>query len=302
MEKIEIMVVCIGLDGQDDNIVKITGHLAGKIQPKRVSCVYISEHHYIPNAILNKYPELVQEIEDTDKDRITRQMIDSDPVVENVPVEFVSGHGNVLDEILRNSKELDADLIVMGRRRSRVLSGALQNQVIRRANCNVLIVPDGDHDKIRSILVGVDFSKHSVEAVQAAITIAAACKLPSIRLMHGYEVPIGFTKTGKNLNEFSKIMRDHAREQYDKLMTQINTQGILIKPVFVETTNISEEICESAINLDIDLIVLGTQGHGAGVSALMGSVTTNVIRASAKPVLVVKQKGVNSSLLEKLFS
>ena len=42
-----------------------------------------------------------------------------------------------------------------------------------------------------------------------------------------------------------------------------------------------------AESADVDLIVVGSRGHGAIASALVGSVSLGVLRASRRPVLIV---------------
>ena len=52
------------------------------------------------------------------------------------------------------------------------------------------------------------------------------------------------------------------------------------------------EIVAYADSLDVDLIVIGSRGHGAVTAALLGSISRGILAESKRPVLVVRGKAV----------
>jgi nucleotide-binding universal stress UspA family protein len=63
----------------------------------------------------------------------------------HVPATYVRAVGDPADELIAAAREVDADLVVLGRRKSRERSGredALGGAVLRRATCDVFVVTD----------------------------------------------------------------------------------------------------------------------------------------------------------------
>src|SRR6266516_2278368 len=64
-------------------------------------------------------------------------------------------------------------------------------------------------------------------------------------------------------------------------------KGIVVETELLQG-NPAEEIVTYADTIDADLIVVGSRGHGAVASALIGSVSRGVLHESRRPVLIVR--------------
>ena len=58
-----------------------------------------------------------------------------------------------------------------------------------------------------------------------------------------------------------------------------------------------DTIVDEATRRDVDLVVMGSRGHGPFKSALLGSVSTEVVNASARPVLIARGISVHRVLV-----
>ena len=65
-------------------------------------------------------------------------------------------------------------------------------------------------------------------------------------------------------------------------------EGFVTDDIIVVRGNPVEEILKYSEEINCDLIVMGTHGHGTLADAMMGSTARRVLRRSAKPVLVVR--------------
>ena len=73
---------------------------------------------------------------------------------------------------------------------------------------------------------------------------------------------------------------DRARAQAEEAGVAAHTRLLRGDP--------ADEIVAFADVIDADLIVVGSRGHGAVTSALIGSVSRGVLRESRRPVLIVR--------------
>lgn len=67
----------------------------------------------------------------------------------------------------------------------------------------------------------------------------------------------------------------------------LRTQGIQAHPIHREG-DAAAEIVEAAEKLHMNMIVMGSRGHSALQSLMLGSVTTQVLAQARVPVLVIR--------------
>jgi nucleotide-binding universal stress UspA family protein len=64
---------------------------------------------------------------------------------------------------------------------------------------------------------------------------------------------------------------------------------------------VGRAIVQAAARLAADLVVLGARGQNPSAAVLLGAETEQTLRESAVPVLVVRQAGPETPLLDALF-
>lgn len=98
--------------------------------------------------------------------------------------------GSVLAEIDSHADAIDADLLVMGARGAgfmrELLIGSTTERVLRKTTRPLLVVKQMAHELYRRVLVPVDFSLRSLEALQLAQRVAPQAEYV---LLHAFEVP-----------------------------------------------------------------------------------------------------------------
>lgn len=144
---------------------------------------------------------------------------------------------------------------------------------------------------VKNILVPVDFSDVTDRVIEQAAKIAAAFSA-KIWLLHCVNQYPAVT----SMNEVPMVMPvgeidlpEHfpaKHEQLQQLLDSLQGRGIIAQSLFV-TGSTRDEIMAAADRHLIDLIVMGSHGHGALYDLMVGSVTKSILQDTHIPVLVV---------------
>jgi nucleotide-binding universal stress UspA family protein len=148
----------------------------------------------------------------------------------------------------------------------------------------------GNHfawNKLDTILVAVDGSKSATEAVDFAIDLAVGheSQLTFVHVLPTLDLVSGAIDEGPVALPHDPTDRDRAvLEDAVALATE---RGIGATTELL-CGSAAEAIVDYATECAVDLIVVGSCGHGALSDARMGSVSLGVLRMSTRPVLVVR--------------
>ena len=247
-------------------------------------------------------PPLV--LEEEDRARLIAQMREFACFVpRDVPVDCqVREAGLVHDAIVTQVDATNADMLVLGTHgRSgfqRLFLGSVTEKVMRKVKCPTLIVPPRAPDiapvaavQFRRILCPIDFSHSSLAALEYAINMAEEADA-QLTLLHVTEVPAALTQepflVDVELSRVRDAAADAARHKLHDLVPEEARTYCTIDTAVVDG-RAYREILGQAAEKQTDLIVMGVHGRGALDLLLFGSTTHHVIRASACPVLIVRQ-------------
>jgi nucleotide-binding universal stress UspA family protein len=178
----------------------------------------------------------------------------------------------------------------------------MAEKLARKAPCSVLVVPQDKQVEISKVLVSLDFSENSKDAMDVGIAYASAAGLSEIFCLHAYRVPLGYYKTGKSFEEFSKIMHKNAESQFELFIKDFDLKGLTAKPRFVLNPEPDKAIERAVDSEHFDLLVLGSRGRSTGAAVLLGSVTEKLLWSTNIPLLAVKKKGTGLKVLDALLS
>jgi nucleotide-binding universal stress UspA family protein len=140
---------------------------------------------------------------------------------------------------------------------------------------------------MKKILIATDGSDEAREAVDFGLELADehAAQVVLVHVAPAVDVlpTSGFGMTGAvphELTEYDWSPLTAARALAEERGIDVRTQML--------RGETADEIVAYADTIDADLIVVGSRGHGALASVLLGSVSRGVLREARRPVLIVR--------------
>lgn len=218
---------------------------------------------------------------------------------EGLDVDWHLREGIPSEQIGQTALEQRADLVVVGTHGrtglDHIMLGSTAERVIKQAPCPTLTVRvapiHGEKDVdvppcIRHVLVPVDFSSPSLDALEYAIQVGDRFGA-ELTIVHVLE-PIYFDlELGLGRIEQEVQKRTHWETQLDGLAQVVRGRGLAAGSVVLGGIP-SESIVTYARGQGCDLIVMGTHGRRGLTRLRYGSVAESVLRQAPCPVLTVR--------------
>lgn len=205
-------------------------------------------------------------------------------------------HGRAANQIVAAARQRKAGLIVICTHgysgAERIVMGSTTEQVLRQAPCPVLALRHRTVTKpgtrIRRILVPIDFSEPSRQALRYALGLAGRFEA-GLTVCH-VVAPVPPSRRWTTLaRDLEAEAIELARQRLNKwLRLAANYAHSVQAQVLVGTPR--DEIIAEARRHKADLIVMATRGRRGLARWLLGSTAEQVVRHAPCPVLVVHPK------------
>jgi len=304
MKRYQTIVVAAALDDRDATTLRHAARFAHAAESKAIYAAHIVPSFDLSEEVSEKQPELVVPVDEMIEEKL-RATIEGYPDLfpAATSVHCVARQGSLVPELVRLAAQKSADIFCLGRRppQDQDLLSESAMRLVRKLPCSVFVVPPGAQPHYERILVPVDFSDHSREALDVACAIAQSVPGASVTVQHTYEVPLGWHKSPHSYEEFAAIMKGHAERHWKELLPKVNFRGVPWSVRFDLGEKVPKTILAVADEIDANLVVMGSHGRTRPATFLLGHVADKVCARTARPVLCVKRKGEVVNLLHAIL-
>jgi nucleotide-binding universal stress UspA family protein len=205
--------------------------------------------------------------------------------------------GEAARVLIETAKQLQVDLVVLGKHRKRpirdALAGTLAQRVLSALSCPVLIVNRMPQTAYRNVLLALDHSQASANAVRAAEALLLT-EDTRATVVHAFRPRFGPIMTsagilGNEIDAFSEERKGQASAALRDFLRETSDAPSRYELIFENLTS-SSAVQRTVRNVKPDLLVVGTRGRGRWRRALLGSVANRIVSVAKSDILVVPER------------
>lgn len=191
--------------------------------------------------------------------------------------------------IIRQARELSADIIVLGPHRSTLLNDlfckSMVEDVIEDTD-RMVLVAGGEQHRFANILAVIDCSQPSAHAARAAHDLFPDAPLNFVRAWHvPYE---GFLSGEQTHQDFHSLVRTETREFFDRLASLGRPDSWKGGKVLIREGEAVSVVKDCLAELDADLLVIGVEGRSHLLGGAIDATSSFLLESPPCDVLAVQ--------------
>lgn len=202
--------------------------------------------------------------------------------------------GDPFQAIAKFAEDYEGDLVILGPHRRQILKdvfvGTTAERTVRNSNRPVLMANAVPTAPYRHILVAVDLSENSADAVRCAAQLNWGDK-PAVSVFYGYAAPEQVMRGVMSVSEadvqrYLSEAQQRAEAEVRAFLRPLNVRpvGQIVEMINTEPALMIRRAAEAA---GADLIVIGRSERSSLAKLILGSVSEAVLQSADIDVVVV---------------
>jgi len=214
--------------------------------------------------------------------------------VDGVTCDYSIVLGNAFEGIVKAIEAVDCDILVLGPHRRRVLKdvfvGTTAERTIRSSSRPVLMANSTPAGGYRHILVAVDFSDCSADAIRTVLSLGLR-RHAIVSVVHTFNAPATglMLRASMSEDQVKEYLLDEEKRATDELQAFLTDLDFNPDRQIVMRNLVSVASAVSAVAREIsaDLIVAGTHGRTGIKKHFLGSIAEEILKTSDHDVLLI---------------
>jgi len=285
-------MVCLDLTEMDDLLISYAAYLGDLLDELDKVLFVHNIRQDFPEEIAATFENLEKPISQYVVEEILDKVGDEfDELEKEVETQvFVEEEPSTTKIITQLAKENEVNLVLMGKKISYTGTGIISSKLLRLLSCSILFLPETARHRISNILVPIDFSKASKQALTRATRLQKKTGA-TINSVHIYSIPQTYFPFIP-VESTQESLQKHAENDYKKFkksLQELNLDEISFEALPNRDKSISQNIYNYALRKQSDLIIIGSKGRNAMTTLVVGSVTIGLSNMHMYvPLMIIK--------------
>jgi nucleotide-binding universal stress UspA family protein len=295
MQKFRRVLTALDLSKQDTVLLHFLRTNASLLGIEKVYFLHIMPDFSAPKQLDVAFqklfaPEYPIDEKVRDKLSLDAQEILGDDCPFSFDVEVIEG--KPYEKLLHWTNIKEINLLIVGKKDISEGSGITAKRVARNTKNNILFVPTESMPDIKRILVPLDFSKNSYNAIQTALELKAKADDISVEAVYVVDLPPeDYYSRSKSGTGYRGILLESAQAAFETFVHEYKLNADHFKMTYLENTknSIIHHLKIVAEKEEETLVLMGAKGHSPFETFLFGSVTEKLVGMPLKmPILIVR--------------
>lgn len=286
-------MIAADLSDMDYRLLEATKWLSDLSKPEKLYVLHVNPNLEIPVFAEDLYLGAASGPFDEQIKQALSEVISHGLPNPEFPVELVVREGDVTKQLIHWANIKQADMMIVGRKELEFGTGLSIKKCMRQGKSSFFLLPRQKMNPVRKILVPTDYSEASTSALRYAMEMARRMEEPvELVMLFVYTFPaqVHFDLL-QSQEDFQAEIEEGAKTYFEQYIRGIDTRNIQIRGEVLPSRGKSpaRHIYEFGKEHDIDLIVMGAQGHSLLTSILIGSVTEKLVSINHDiPMMVIR--------------
>ena len=299
MQNSKHWMACLDLSNMDDILIGYSNFLTSVIKPETITFFHVIESGPTALDLVDQFPEIETKeeflslIRENLNDKVKKHFSDDE-----IEIRIIIKEGKPTDQVIDVVNSLEPDLLIMGKKIGYAGEGVVPMKILDYVPCSVLFVPENSRYNLENILVPVDFSEQSADAINAASSLTSSSHVTAQHIYQYRAQFFPYSLSEKEKNDVDRKVQD--KKETFRAESDI-PEDVRFELSLHHNGKIADVVYNQAIRNQTDLIIVASKSKRIGALIRHDFTDKMVEYAFGIPLLILKNRERHLKFLKKIF-